>query len=264
MDIDENNPHRSPKRDLSSNADRELFQAVLVGDTPGVSAWLARGADVNARDTALGRTPLFHAVALPERKPAIAELLLARGADVRAHGREGETPLHVAAISGNEAQMRVLLDHRAEIDARDASGKTPLHNAATLARIDAASFLVSRGADVSLRNRNGETSLHLVPKDVEKHLREPFRRLLGGFLTAHVVEARPDSLIVRVETIHSKFPEAERQAKQCGTLTVPCGVFSERPHIGDLVRCEKGLTPGLDEAWSEARRKAELGIERER
>jgi hypothetical protein len=84
MDIDENNPHRSPKRDLSSNADRELFQAVLVGDTPGVSAWLARGADVNARDTALGRTPLFHAVALPERKPAIAELLLARGANVRA------------------------------------------------------------------------------------------------------------------------------------------------------------------------------------
>ena len=103
-----------------------------------------------------------------------------------------------------------------------------------------------------------------MPPDVDKHLRKPFKRLLGGFMTAEVVEARSDSLILRVETIHSKFPEAERQAKQCGTLTVPCAVVPERPHIGDLVRCEKGLTPGLDEAWSEARRKAELGIERER
>ena len=86
MDIDENNPHRSPKRDLSGNAtaDQELFEAIAANDAPGVSAWLACGADVNARDTALGRTPLFHAVALPERKPAVAELLLARDANVRA------------------------------------------------------------------------------------------------------------------------------------------------------------------------------------
>jgi ankyrin repeat protein len=263
MDIDENNPHRSPKRDLSSNADRELFQAVLVGDTPGVSAWLERGANVNARDAALGRTPLFHAVTLPERNTAIAELLLARGANVRARDQDGQTPLHAAAISGNDAQMRVLLDHEADIDARDAGGKTPLHNAVIVGRIDAASFLVSQGADVHICDRYGQEPLHLVPPDVDKHLRQPFKRLLGGFMTAEVVEARPDSLIVRVETIHSKFPEAERQAKQCGTLTVPCGVFSERPHIGDLVRCEKGLTPGLDEAWSEARRR-DLGIERER
>ena len=83
-------------------------------------------------------------------------------------------------------------------------------------------------------------------------------------MTAKVVEAQPDALILRVETIHSKYPEAERQAKEQGTLTVPCGIFPERPEPGNLVRCQKGLSPGLDEAWSEARRKAELGIERER
>ena len=49
-------------------------------------------------------------------------------------------------------------------------------------------------------------------------------------MTAEVVEARPDSLIVRVETIHSTYPAAERLAKQCGTLTVPCGIVPERLH----------------------------------
>ena len=53
-------------------------------------------------------------------------------------------------------------------------------------------------------------------------------------------------------------------ATERGTLTVPCGVFRHAPAVGDLVRCQKGLSPGLDEAWSEFRRKAELGIERER
>jgi hypothetical protein len=83
-------------------------------------------------------------------------------------------------------------------------------------------------------------------------------------MTARIVEVRPDSLILRVESVHTKFSEADRRATERGTLTVPCGVFREAPEPGQLVRCEKGLTPSLDEAWSEARRKVELGIERER
>src|SRR5512142_88107 len=197
MDIDENNPHRSPRRDLSGNADPDLWEAVKTNDQRRVLASLARGANVNVRDQD-GRTPLFHAVTLPRENTAIAELPLARGANVRARDQDGQTPLHAAAISGNDARMRVLLDHEADIDARDAGGKTPLHNAVIVGRIDAASFLVSQGADVSICNRYGQEPLHLVPPDVDKHLREPFRRLLGGFLTAQVVEARPDSLILRV------------------------------------------------------------------
>lgn len=99
---------------------------------------------------------------------------------------------------------------------------------------------------------------------LSEHGREPLERRLGGFMTAQVIEVRPDSLLVRVETLPSQFPEAERQAKERGTRTVPCGRFGQVPTPRDLVRCEKGLTPGLGEAWPEARRKLELGIERER
>lgn len=61
-------------------------------------------------------------------------------------------------------------------------------------------------------------------------------------MTAEVVEARPDSLTGRVEQLYSKFPEAERQAKEQGTIIVPCGIFPEMPRPGELVRRNKGLT----------------------
>jgi hypothetical protein len=85
-------------------------------------------------------------------------------------------------------------------------------------------------------------------------------RLLGGFMTARIVEARPDSLIVRVESLHSKYPEAQRRASERGMLTIPCALLHEVPEPGDVVRCRKGLSPALDEAWRAARRR-ELGIE---
>ena len=140
---------------------------------------------------------------------AVAKQLLAHGADVHARDKTGQTPLHAAAAFGDEGHVRLLLDHGAEIDARSVAGRTPLHLAAILGRVEEASFLVSRGADVSIRDRNGETPLHVALANVEKHLQEPFTRLLGGFMTAEVVEARPDALILRVESVHSKFPEAE-------------------------------------------------------
>ena len=145
----------------------------------------------------------------------------------------------------------------AEIDARDAAGETPLHFAAGLGRVKATTFLVSRGADVSIRDHQGRTPLNRVlthlPEDNQQ-------RLLGGFVTAKVVEARSDSLILRVETFHSKYPEAERQAKERGNLTVPCGLLRDVPEPGEIIRCRKGLSQGLDDAWREARRR-DLGIE---
>ena len=217
-----------------------------------------------------GWTSLFEAVSPPSKEPAIAELLLAKGADVRVRDKNGQTPLHAAAKFGDEAHLRVLLDRGgAEIDARDPVGRTPLHVAADLGRVEAVTFLVSRGADVSLRDHAGRTPRDYVRDDhaqgyLSKDLWQSLERLLGGFMTARVVEARPDSLIMRVETTHSKYPEAEQRAMERGTLTVPCGIFRQAPAVGVLVRCEKGLSPGLDEAWREARRKVELGIERER
>ena len=244
-----------------SNATRELVQAIFDNDPHRVSTCLAHGADVNARGE-FWQTPLF--LAAPESKDrAIAEQLLARGADVRARDEHDATPLHIAAAVGDEARIALFLDRGAEINAHCLNGWTPLHCTAFVGRVEEASFLVSRGADVSIRDTNGETPLHVALVNVEKHLREPFKRLLGGFMTVKVVEARPNSLVVQVESLHSIFPDAEWRAQERGTMTVPCGIFPEIPKLGDLVGCQKGISPVLDEAWSHAH-KRDLGIERER
>jgi hypothetical protein len=251
-------PHRAPKLKLIVTPEWELYQALRANDPRRVSDALAHGADANASDPG-GRMPLYRAV-LTWNDPAIAEALLDRGADPRVRDNGGGTPLHLAAVFGEEAHMRVLLAHGAEIDARDNTGMTPLHCAA---RVGRATFLVKRGADVSLRDNTGMTPLALVRS--ARYLgadkwREQLERVLGGFLTARVVEARGDLLIVRVEGLHSKYPEAKRQAREGRMLTIPAGLLPEPPDPGEYLKCHKTLTQDLSEAWRETRRR-DLGLE---
>ena len=62
--------------------------------------------DVNARDEE-GLTPL-HRAARDGRK-AVAELLIAKGANVNAANENGETPLHLAAQMAHEAVAELLI-----------------------------------------------------------------------------------------------------------------------------------------------------------
>jgi ankyrin repeat protein len=56
-------------------------------------------------------------------------LLLNRGADPNRRNGRGESPLHCAAMSGDNEVVELLLDHGADIKARDGEGWTPLHAA---------------------------------------------------------------------------------------------------------------------------------------
>jgi ankyrin repeat protein len=244
-----------------------LFLAVGYehGDRRIAELLLDRGADVHARD-AYGRTPLHDAAS--GRDEASLALLLDRGADANLQDKRGETPLHVAARRGEESHIRVLLRGGADIDARDVVGRTPLHYAAGHGRLDETTYLVGRGADVSIRDQNGQTSLdHMRANGIADirgaARRESFERLLAGFMTVKVVEARPDSLVVQVESLHSIYPEAEWRAQERGTFTVPCAPFRDVHAPGDLIRCQKGLSLALDEAWSHAH-KRDIDIEQER
>lgn len=255
------------KRWLMTNDDRELVEAIKHNDPARVFALLSHGADVNARDGD-GQTPLFWAGAA-YTDPAIAKQLLDRGANVRERDMTGETPLHTAANVGDEARIALFLDRGAEIDARDAAGWTPLHCAAFRGRLDEVTLLVSRGANVGLRDVAGNTPLDLAWEHCSQQEPLPeqrwvaLERLLGGFMTARVVDAPPDSLIMQVQTLHLSYPEAEREAKAHGTLTIPRAILREAPEPGDLIVCQKGLSPVLDEAWRHAH-KRDLDIERER
>ncbi len=84
-----------------------IFDAVKRGDVGTVKALLTESPDlVRQKDTAFGATPL-HWAAL-RGQDAVVELLLARGADPRVTNNDGETPLQVAERAKREGAAGLL------------------------------------------------------------------------------------------------------------------------------------------------------------
>lgn len=101
-----------------------------------LAEWLvAQGANIDAVDT-YRRTPLHHRSA--SWKGGV-DLLLSLGADIEARDCRGYTPLHAAAESHKSGSVRALALKGADRDARTDNGATPLELAlATTRNIDIA------------------------------------------------------------------------------------------------------------------------------
>jgi hypothetical protein len=143
-------------------------------ETPKLMAWHAfpvQDAGLEAFQTQLkespelmaekdgqGRTPLHTAALIGDN--GLAELLLANGADVRSKDNRGRSALHYATLSGREELVQVLLANHADANARDARGSTPLHVAALVGRKDIAEVLLAQGAEIDATTDFGATPLH--------------------------------------------------------------------------------------------------------
>eukprot|EP01105_Mastigella_eilhardi_P019261 TRINITY_DN4521_c0_g1_i5.p1 TRINITY_DN4521_c0_g1~~TRINITY_DN4521_c0_g1_i5.p1 ORF type:complete len:1061 (-),score=249.46 TRINITY_DN4521_c0_g1_i5:52-3135(-) len=97
-------------------------------------------------------------VSLDSKFPAVAEVLLKKGATVTVNNSVGLTPLHMAAQHGYAYLTKELIKQGAIVDATDANGDTPLHYA-VVSNPDCAAILVAAGANVVLRSRDGTTPL---------------------------------------------------------------------------------------------------------
>ena len=89
---------------------------------------------------------------------AVAELLIARGADVNADGDTWGKPLHLAAERSPQ-MVRLLLSEGARVDAPGRRGETPLHATAEVWDAESAGLLLSAVADVNAKDGDGETPL---------------------------------------------------------------------------------------------------------
>ena len=65
--------------------------------------------------------------AATENRIDIARSLIARGDDVDARWKDGNTPLHAAASNNSLDVARLLIEHGADIEAKDDDGDTPLY-----------------------------------------------------------------------------------------------------------------------------------------
>ena len=115
---------RKPGGAAPAEGTSNIWAAARAGDLGAIERHLASGAAVDAVDPEHGGTPLLWA-AVTGRAEAI-ELLIRRGADVNAAGRDGGTALHAAAFLGHEKAVDVLVRNGAKVNAANSSGETPL------------------------------------------------------------------------------------------------------------------------------------------
>jgi ankyrin repeat protein len=78
---------------------------------------------------------------------------------VNAATRYGVTPLAIACLHGNDANVRLLLEHGASVDRPQRGGETPLMIAARTGRLAPVAALLEHGAQLNARDRSGQTAV---------------------------------------------------------------------------------------------------------
>ena len=156
----------------------QLYNAITYEDVPKAKAALAAGIDwADDGKTDHQWSALHFAMWHTSSKGVeILKLLLGSKADVNARAEYRETPLHMAAGSGNKVALRLLSEHGADVNAQRRDRKTPLHLAASKGHIEIVKILIENKADVNVRDLYKNTPLMCAVvakhKEVETFLRQ--------------------------------------------------------------------------------------------
>jgi cytohesin len=89
----------------------------------------------------------------------IAELLIAKGADVNVKDFTDLTLLHFAARKDHHEVAELLIANSADVNAKERRGRTPLHTAAYWGGKEVAALLIAKGADVNAKDKSAATPL---------------------------------------------------------------------------------------------------------
>jgi ankyrin repeat protein len=165
----------------SANPEGEtpLMAVARTGNVEAATLLLDAGANVNAIELWGQQSALMWAAA--QKQPAMIKLLIARGADVNAHGavrnwerkviREprpkdmnqgGFTPLLYAAREGCIECAKELVAGGADLDLHDPHRVTPLIMALLNLHFDFAAYLIEAGADVNKWDLYGRSPLYMA------------------------------------------------------------------------------------------------------
>src|SRR4051812_5624221 len=139
----------------SRTGESAILTAVYHRQKEIVNLLVARGAPLS----------IFEACAAGEME-RVERLLESddHGVAINSYGRDGMTPLHLAAFFGHAGIVELLLARAADVGARSrtASGHTPLQAALAGNFKLVAGLLIGAGADVDAADAAGSRPLHLA------------------------------------------------------------------------------------------------------
>ena len=135
----------------------DFFTAIKRDDYRTVNVLLRRGFDPNTLDSQ-GRHGLF--LALKEPSPNVAAVLIDwPKTEVETRTAQGESPLMIAALTGQYDLAVRLIDHGADVNK---PGWAPLHYAATKSQLNLIQLLLERHAYIDAESPNGTTPLMMA------------------------------------------------------------------------------------------------------
>ena len=173
-----------------------LMTCARTGNADAVRLLIEYGAAVNAKEPAQSQTALMWAAA--ERHSNVVSALIAAHADVKAHSKEGFTPIHFSARVGDLESVKLFLAAGVDVNIQTqtsqtqagdndepvvtigltrparggAAGYTPLLVATLRAHVDLALYLLDHGADPNIE-APGFTPLHWASTTWEGYSANP-------------------------------------------------------------------------------------------
>ena len=165
-------------------------------------------ADVTARDNE-GNTPL-HVAAMSGREN-FNLLINEFGCDFKVKGHMGRSPLHLACLLGKDLVVRLISEHApSTIWMVDDNGDTPLHLCAREGKTECVTALLELDPPVMVRNNSGQT-----PKDVAEKYAENYGYI--GDCYRHIDAYMKENK----SKIYSQYEVVQRHAKEKYSLPEP-------------------------------------------
>ncbi|MGF6823279.1 ankyrin repeat protein [Microbacterium sp. ZKA21] len=140
-----------------ADPDAALLAASVSGDADAAAVAIRAGADLEVRDAEHERTPLMHAVL--NDHVAVAQLLVALGADPDAFDDRRDTPWVMTGVMGSVTMLEALLPGGPDLTIANRRGGTPLHPASERGHVEYVRRAVQLDIDVNRVNLNGWTAL---------------------------------------------------------------------------------------------------------
>lgn len=142
------------------------------------------GADVNARSSDFGQTPLILAMQFEHNE--LAMYLLDNGTSIDGCDDYGNTQLSWAISANDLAICKELINRCADVNIQDVNGYTALFQAAQsgINAREQIELLMSAGADINIKDISGRTALDIImaPPYAEDPRYEENARILRQYL----------------------------------------------------------------------------------
>jgi ankyrin repeat protein len=137
---------------------RSFGLAVATDDVHGVRSALDLKPELLFATDEDNESFLF--LACKSKDSSVCRILIDHGCDTNHTNHRGNTPLHIAVLSGNVEVVSALLKAGADPNRCNEFGETPLHRAIYLGTEKTVSTLLENGADPNRQDLDGESSLH--------------------------------------------------------------------------------------------------------